>query len=223
MHLTEEEIIDYVVMGEATAAGRTHVASCAPCREETDTLREILELTRDLPPPPEGWFDEIWAKVEPQLTPRHSRRRRVRVLRIAAMVVIACIAAPLFWRVGHPPAAISTGAVNLSSELDDNREADRLWFAARSPVYDTREQAIRDLGALGGPRARQHLLQLYSREKDTPTRRIIVLVFFGRSDVTTLRILKATEKDPEMKKLVRYCINEIQGRPDESLANDDTR
>ena len=73
MHLTDEQIIEYalgVSLGEPVR-GAEHIAACAECRSEVEAYVWTLETVRDnLPQPPKGYAERLWAAIEPRLKPR---------------------------------------------------------------------------------------------------------------------------------------------------------
>ena len=96
MHLTEEELIDHV-LGETNDHTDGHIAGCPTCREDAQTLGDALALTRDLPPPPEGHFDEVWSRVEWRLPPRPLPRTPSASLLATAGMLAVVVAAAVVW------------------------------------------------------------------------------------------------------------------------------
>ena len=202
MHLTDEQIIDQA-LGDRDAEAMAHIESCAQCRGEYEIYRGSFALVGDhLPEPPEGSLEKVWSRVEPRLKP--GRRRHTALLRIAATLAVACIAALLAWRAGHMPA--EPPPAPSAKELR-NREADRLAATARTaPSPEARIAAVRALGDLGGARASERLVSLYGEERDVNVRRNVVFALAVHRDTDALHQIAAAENDPEMQKLIHDAI-----------------
>src|SRR5215467_9162041 len=97
MHLTQEQLIDYV-FGDEVPDARVHLAACEECRAEEASFRRVLLAVDNLPGPPEGYAAEMLEKVWPRLTPQQPARRFPPMLAAAAAIAAACIAGLLAWR-----------------------------------------------------------------------------------------------------------------------------
>ena len=207
MHLTNEQIIDQA-LGDRDAEAMAHIDACALCRDEYQSYCDTLALVRDhLPKPPEGYADMIWSRIEPHLIPPRSwwwRRRRMALIRIAATLAVACIAALLAWRAGHTPAALPPAP---SAEELRKSGVERLAATARTaPSPEARIAAIRTLGELGGAQASERLVSLYGVEHDVEVRRNIVFALAVHQDKDALHQIAAAETDPELQKLIHDAI-----------------
>jgi hypothetical protein len=108
MHITEDELIDHL-LGNAEPETVAHVAACSACRSDAEELHAMLELTRDVPPPPDGLSERVWQAVGPRLAPRPAPFwARPRFLATAATVAIAVIAGLLAWQHEQAPIAFPT-------------------------------------------------------------------------------------------------------------------
>ena len=92
-HLTEEQLVlHHYHDGESAAQVEQHLATCAECRAQFDTLRRVLSLVDAMPVPERGaqYGEEVWTRLRWKLG---SERRRVRNWQVgfaaAAMLVIA--------------------------------------------------------------------------------------------------------------------------------------
>jgi hypothetical protein len=93
-HLNEEQLVlHHYHDGDAAAAAiEQHLAACAECRAQSETLRRVLSLVDTLPIPERGerYGEEVWTRLRWKLG---SERRRARHWQVgfaaAAMLVIA--------------------------------------------------------------------------------------------------------------------------------------
>ena len=101
-HLNEEQLILHHYHdgdGAAAAAIEQHLAACADCRTQYDTLRRVLALVDSMPIPERGerYGEEVWTRLRWKLG---SERRRLRHWRVgfaaAAMLAIAFVSG-LLW------------------------------------------------------------------------------------------------------------------------------
>ena len=92
-HLTEEQLVlHHYHDGDAAADVEQHLAACAECRAQSETLRRVLALVDTMPVPERGerYGEEVWTRLRWKLG---SERRRVHHWQIgfaaAAMLIIA--------------------------------------------------------------------------------------------------------------------------------------
>src|SRR5260370_24635073 len=121
MHLTDEQIMDQA-LGDVDEEAMAHIAVCAHCSAEFEAYRNTLKTVRDnLPSPPEGYADRLWAALEPRLTPRRPPRPLTPLLAAAATLVVACIAGLFAWRYTQTPPA---GPPKLEANNHQHRQPD---------------------------------------------------------------------------------------------------
>ena len=128
-HLDPDRLVLFALSEEAEDAGESgHLARCAACRHELDTLRTVAGLgaeshdLRDLPPPPEQLWQRIEAgiaKPAPEEKPSPVRRIRPRwllpALAAAAAAVLAVAGTVAVDRfVGRAPAETVTARATLA-------------------------------------------------------------------------------------------------------------
>lgn len=92
-HLSEEQLVaHYYHDDEAPAAAEAHLAACAECRAQYDTIRRVLRLVHDAPVPERGdeYADEVWTRLRWKLGAR--RRRQIRWTSFAAAAAVLAIA-----------------------------------------------------------------------------------------------------------------------------------
>jgi len=212
MHLTDEQIIDQA-LGDEDAGATAHFAVCAYCREEFEAYRDTLTTVRDnLPSPPAGYAERLWAAIEPRLAPRRPPRRRLTLLATAATVAVVCIAGLFAWRYTQTPNPPKLEAhtprhrpPDVPAAADEQRilaskDPEGLTALARSSKSrKVRIHAIRILGLSGSPTVSATLVALYGNELDPDVRSAIVRSLSIRRDVAELETLLKTEKSPAVQ------------------------
>jgi hypothetical protein len=70
-HLEEDDLILHFY-GETGTAAEPHLASCAECRAQYQSLQRVLNSVEfgSMPHRGEGYSDEIWNRLAPKLSPR---------------------------------------------------------------------------------------------------------------------------------------------------------
>jgi hypothetical protein len=126
-HLDPDRLVLFAFSEEAEDAAESgHLAECAVCRHELDSLRTVAGLSaethdlRDLPPPPE----EVWQRIEAGIArpvtdlgerPSRVRRSRPRWVLPAAAAVLAIAGTVAVDRfVGRSPAETVTARATLA-------------------------------------------------------------------------------------------------------------
>jgi len=92
-HLSEEQLVaHYYHDDEAPATAEAHLAACAECRAQYDTIRRVLRLVQDAPVPERGdeYAGEVWTRLRWKLGAR--RRRQIRWTSFAAAAAVLAIA-----------------------------------------------------------------------------------------------------------------------------------
>lgn len=103
-HLNEEQLVlHHYHDGEGAAQAEEHLAGCAECRAQFETLRRVLALVDTLPVPDRGtgYSEQVWTRLRWKLG---SERRRLRHWQIgfaaAAMLAIAFVSGILWHQRG---------------------------------------------------------------------------------------------------------------------------
>jgi hypothetical protein len=116
-HLNEEQLVlHHYHDGEAAAEVEKHLASCADCRAQFDTLRRVLALVDTMPIPERGerYGDQVWTRLRWKLG---SERRRVRHWQMgfaaAAMLAIAFVSGIVWHQRTSTPVAATTQTVQI--------------------------------------------------------------------------------------------------------------
>ena len=139
-HLTDEELLlDFY--DEGTEADRrrvrTHLEQCDRCRALDEELRAVLTAVDRAPitEPPSGFEREMWARIEPLLPVRRTRRTRwsgmmprLAIAASIAVLVVAAFAAGRAWDRQTPELPDRAGdqqSINerlLRAEVEDHLE-----------------------------------------------------------------------------------------------------
>ena len=223
MHLTEEQIIDHAT-GDVDPKNAAHVAACPECRREVDELREVMEATRDdVPPMPEGLFEEAWARAVPLFEPRPKPVpwwRRPAFLAIAASLAVTILAAFVVWRVLHPSVATPGPIEQPVAESRSAPDRETLFATARTATSpDARGQAIVALSHFEVPEVTGELAALYAAERDPAVRATIIGMLSARGDAELLDTLQSRERDPILQQQIRVCLTHIRGKDGEQLTH----
>jgi hypothetical protein len=222
MHLTKEQVIDYV-FGDEIPDARVHLASCAECRAEEASFRRVLLAVDNLPGPPEGYADRMLEKVRPQLTPRQRARRFPPMLAVAAAIAVACLAAFLGWRMfetrPRAPIAPLTASVSPPRPLAVTPPPATVAPKPRTPKHakrrtgsqpvppeqpkpdplESRLEEIRTLATSPGPSATADLLTIYRQQQEPEIRQAVIAALYAKKDAHALETLARTETDPALR------------------------
>ena len=111
MHLREEEFVDLIETGSATAPLQEHLKSCAACRERLADLRATLQSVKavDVPDPSPLFWDHFSRRVRDAVAVDAARRSGRGWLpwlfpAAAAASLILFVVAPGVWRSARRPA-----------------------------------------------------------------------------------------------------------------------
>jgi hypothetical protein len=91
LHLSEEQLVaHYYRDADAAPDVAAHLAACADCRAQFETLRRVLALVDELPIPERGdhYGEQVWNRLRWRLD-RRKRRTWVSALAAAAVLVLA--------------------------------------------------------------------------------------------------------------------------------------
>lgn len=122
-HLTEEQLVlHHYHDGDGATEVEKHLASCAECRAQSETLKRVLALVDTMPIPERGerYSEEVWTRLRWKL----GSRRRIRSWQVglaaAAMLAIAFVSGLLWQKRGGqtipsvPVAQTTAGQTGLS-------------------------------------------------------------------------------------------------------------
>ena len=131
MHVSEEDLIlhYYGEVADPRAIDQ-HLAACAPCRGEFERLKSVLTLVDadglgPIEPPGPAFERTMWARIEPQLTPRRSWFHRVLSATprwafaggIAALVAAAFVAGRVSREVAPPANAPVVATTDVAERV----------------------------------------------------------------------------------------------------------
>ena len=118
-HLDLDQLGDYLDGRLSSEDGRTleaHLAICARCIEQRDTLESLIAATRALPSeidPPA----ELWSDIRSGLQRRPARSRRLWLLAAAALVLVASSSAITALLIRRPVVIVRADAVPASNAV----------------------------------------------------------------------------------------------------------
>ena len=99
-HVNEEQLVlHHYHDGDGAALVEQHLAACAECRAQYDTLKRVLALVDSMPVPDRGarYADEVWTRLRWKLGSDRRRARHWQVgLAAAAMLAIAFVSGILW-------------------------------------------------------------------------------------------------------------------------------
>lgn len=150
VHLGEEDLIlHYYGEPGAPASVEAHLADCAACRAEWDTLRAGLDAVRagaEEPPAPSP--DVVWARLMPRLT---AVRRPLAWPRYVLPLLAAAAALVVAFQVGrHWPAAPTPSAAPSGA---DARGRERILLVAVGDHLERTQMLLVELSNASGERA----------------------------------------------------------------------
>lgn len=103
-HLTEEQLVaHYYRDDDAPAAANEHLASCAACAAEFDSITRVLALVKEAPMPERGddYGEQVWTRLRWRLgAPR--RRKQWQWLAVAAVMAMG-LCTGVVWNGRHTP------------------------------------------------------------------------------------------------------------------------
>ena len=133
-HEIIRHLLDDYVTGDLTEEARApveeHVAGCALCGAEVESLKRILtragELPKSIEPPPDAWSnirstisrDESAMRANNPVSPSGIWQRRYVLAAAAVLVAVLSSAGTVFYMKGHFPGAMITGAIANNSSTE---------------------------------------------------------------------------------------------------------
>lgn len=103
-HLTEEQLVaHYYRDDDAPAAANEHLASCAECAGEFDSITRVLTLVKEAPVPEraEDYGEQVWTRLRWRLG-APSRRKQWQWLAVAAVLAMG-LCTGVVWNGRHSP------------------------------------------------------------------------------------------------------------------------
>jgi hypothetical protein len=99
-HLTEEQLVlHHYHDGDGAAEVEKHLASCAECRAQFETLRRVLALVDTMPIPERGerYGEEVWTRLRWKLGSERRRFRNWQLGFAAAAVLAIAFVSGILW------------------------------------------------------------------------------------------------------------------------------
>ncbi len=165
-HLTEEQLVAQYYgdgepsdheqtgrrTGESALGPAAHLASCAECRRELETLQSVLALVNTLPIPErsESYADDVWTRLRWKLGSQRRRSAWTTIAAIAAALAIAFVGGILWHARTQPsrrPASITAHATPPVAAAPVSMESgkDRLLLVVVSDHLDSSERMLVEL------------------------------------------------------------------------------
>ena len=133
-HEVIRHLLDDYVTGDLTEEARApveeHIASCALCGAEVESLRRILtragELPKSIDPPPDAWSnirstisrDESAVKANSAVSPSHVWQRRYVLVAAAILIALMSSAGTALYLEGHYSRARTSSAIADNSSTE---------------------------------------------------------------------------------------------------------
>jgi hypothetical protein len=147
-HLTEEQLVSHYYHDPDAAAAQEHLAACAECRGQYDTIHRVLTLVdqASVPERSEEYGQQVWNRLRWKLG---SERRRVRgwqsVAALAAMLAVAFFAGHL-WRAERGATPAMTPNPGLAASKGQPADAkNRILLVVLSDHLDTSERVLMEV------------------------------------------------------------------------------
>lgn len=160
-HLNEEQLVlHHYHDGDGAAQAEEHLAACAECRAQFETLRRVLALVDTLPIPDRGagYSEQVWNRLRWKLG---SERRRVRHWQIgfaaAAMLAIAFVSGILWHQKSQqttgPSIQTASTAVTATAPAADPAQPTQILFFVVGDHLDASERMLMEVANADGRRA----------------------------------------------------------------------
>ena len=148
-HLTEDDLVLHHYHDDPSPVNvEEHLAACADCRREFDSLRRVLAVVDDMPVPERSaaYGTQVWNRLRWRLG-RERRWDWRSMVAIAAILAIAFVAGAL-WHAQHVGVAVPQAAVaanTAATTVRHERPRDRVLFVVVSDHLDSSERMLVDL------------------------------------------------------------------------------
>ena len=159
-HLTEEQLVlHHYHDGESAAETEKHLAFCAECRAQFETLKRVLALVDSMPIPERGesYSEQVWTRLRWKLGSQRRLRNWQVGLAAAAMLAIAFISGILWHqRIATAPVPVGQSAnlpVRSAAPVEPARPSQILLVV----VSDHLDQSERMLMEVANADARRSL------------------------------------------------------------------
>ena len=147
-HMNEEQLVlhRYHDDVEDAAAIEMHLADCAECRAQYDTLCRVLTLVDELPVPQrdDGYGAEVWNRLRWRLGRRQRASAWKPLLAAAAVIAIAFFAGQL-WHARHLSTTTTNAPAAQVASQAKPAQPDRILLVVVSDHLDNSERMLLEL------------------------------------------------------------------------------
>lgn len=146
-HLTEEELVSHYYHDSDAPGAPEHLATCAECRSQYETIRRVLALVNEAPVPERSaeYGEQVWNRLRWKLGSERRRRRGWQsIAAVAAMLAVAFFAGQL-WRARRETTPTIAGSQTGVAAVTQKPAADaqnRILLVVLSEHLDTSERVL---------------------------------------------------------------------------------
>lgn len=142
-HLTEEQLVSHYYHDADAPGGQEHLAQCAECRTQYDTIGRVLALVNEAPVPArsEQYGEQVWNRLRWKLGRDQRRRGWQSISAVAAMLALAFFAGHL-WRARRDPTPTIAAATVAQTKPADAQN--RILLIVLSDHLDSSERVLID-------------------------------------------------------------------------------
>lgn len=146
MHVTEEQLVLHI-FGDDDAASAEHVAACADCQAQVQTLRDVVALVDRMPVPERGetYGAEVWNRIQWRMTSERRRKRWLAPLIAAAAIAVAFIAGLLVRPRMTTPSRTQPATATQVANNAKPQAPDKLLLYVVSDHLDSSERVLLEI------------------------------------------------------------------------------
>jgi hypothetical protein len=149
-HLTEEQLVlHHYHDGDGAAEVEKHLAACAECRAQFETLRRVLALVDSMPIPErgDGYSEQVWTRLRWKLGSERRRARQWQVgFAVAAMLAIAFVSG-ILWH--QRTTQVNTTPIRQVAQVKtpaaDQSKPSQILFVVVSDHLDASERMLMEV------------------------------------------------------------------------------
>jgi hypothetical protein len=154
MHLNEDQLVaHYFHDDDAPAAAQQHLASCADCAAQYDSICRVLTLVHDAPVPERGadYGQQVWTRLRWKLASRRSSRALTgRWLATAAVLAVGLCTGSIVvnWpptRQPEPAAKSTIAQVSKPAATPQNQQSERVLVLVVGDHLESSERMLTEV------------------------------------------------------------------------------